>query len=487
MNSGNGYKSIVYAARFSALGHIGGKLAIVVALLCVPPIAVAIYFQEYAYIQYSIPVICVLFLAGWLGRYLPKPQQLLRSEGYIITCASFILTPIAISFTLIPCGLTLEDRLFEAISGITTTGLSTVANIEAMDKTFLFTRTWMQWYGGLGIVVLSITLLMSRSLASYHLLELPEGADFVSSITVYARHILKIYLFLTLVVLGICWASVESGFDALQLAFSAISTGGFAPTNASLSQLPIASQLVVMICGVLGAVSLPIYLRLRRGAWRQVLHNGELRLFLILLVGICVLLSSLLITHYADSERGLNVGVILGLSALSTTGFTNADIQSLSSTVKLVVIAAMFIGGSLGSTAGGFKVFRLQVFSQLLITTLRKASAPPHAVIEARIQGRAITPDQIQIAMLTGTLLVGCIIFSWLVFLYYGYNPMDSLFEVTSAVGTVGLSAGVVSADMPVVLKTVLCVDMIAGRVEVLALLCLLYPGIWTGIRNPAL
>jgi trk system potassium uptake protein TrkH len=108
-------------------------------------------------------------------------------------------------------------------------------------------------------------------------------------------------------------------------------------------------------------------------------------------------------------------------------------------------------------------------------------------VIEARIQGKVLTQEQIQLAMLTGSLLLGLIVLSWLIFLFYGYPPLPALFEVVSAVGTVGLSAGVTQADLPLALKTVLCIDMIAGRVEVVALLCCLYPGVWLGHRNPAI
>ena len=124
------------------------------------------------------------------------------------------------------------------------------------------------------------------------------------------------------------------------------------------------------------------------------------------------------------------------------------------------------------------------VVLQVLITYFRRASAAPHAVIEPRIQGRLLTQDQVQIAMLTGTLFVGLTIGSWFIFLLYDYDAVDSLFEVVSAVATVGLSSGVTSSELPPVLKGVLCMDMIAGRVEVLALLYLLYPGAWLGHRN---
>ncbi len=159
------------------------------------------------------------------------------------------------------------------------------------------------------------------------------------------------------------------------------------------------------------------------------------------------------------------------------------DLSQLNPSGKLVLILTMAIGGGVGSTAGGFKILRLLIILTLLRNLLRRTCASAHAVVEPRIAGRRIAENTIQEAFLIVLLFVAVIIVSWLPFVFMGYNPLDSLFEVVSATGTVGLSAGVVSNEMPILLKGILCVDMLLGRLEILAWLVLVYPGTWTGRR----
>ncbi|MEZ5510359.1 MAG: TrkH family potassium uptake protein [Gammaproteobacteria bacterium] len=487
MHDSNGFRALIYAVRWSVLASMGGRLALVLAVLCVPSLLVALWFREFRYVLPFIVVLLPLLLFSQFTRRLPEPHQVSRSEGFVLTCAAFVLTPIVLTFAMLPSGLAWADLLFEMVSAVTTTGLSTVAHVEQMDRTFLFTRAWMQWYGGLGIVVLSVTFLLQRSLAVSQLLEAPEGQGITVALGVYARKIFRIYLLLTLLAVGIGWFCFGDFFTGMVHGFSAISTGGFSSRDDSLMGLAQWQQLLMMLPAMLGALSLALYLRLWQRAWRAVLDNQELRYFL----GLSLLVWLGLQISAGSSGNGAEQSVlgtlVLGLSALTTTGFANVSIATLPPATLVILLVAMFVGGCLGSTAGGFKVFRLLVLWQLVLATLRRASAAPHAVIEARIQGKVLTQEQIQLAMLTGSLLLGLIVLSWLIFLFYGYPPLPALFEVVSAVGTVGLSAGVTQADLPLALKTVLCIDMIAGRVEVVALLCCLYPGVWLGHRNPAI
>lgn len=484
MNEHNGFKSLIYAARVPVLLHFAGKLALVLAALCVPSLVVAILFAEYAYVVPFLAVIVLLLGLAWLTRTLPQPEHVQRSEGFVLTVAAFVLTPLLISVALLPSGLHWSDRLFETVSAVTTTGLSTLPQVSSLDKTVLFTRAWMQWYGGLGIVVLSVTLLMQRSLAVYQLLEAPEGQGFVSAATVYARRIFQVYVALSVFAILIAWVCLGDFFSGLVHGLSAISTGGFSSRDDSLAQLPLLAQLGVLLPAVMGALSLAIFLRMRQGAWRSVYENEELRHFgfWLLMFGLVLMLLQGALSGWQLQE--MMRMAVLGISALTTTGFANQDIAALLPAVKWILVMAMFLGGCLGSTAGGFKIFRLMVVWQILLNTLRRASASPHAVIEPRIQGKVLSQEQIQVAMLTGSLLVALIGISWIPFLYYGYDPINGLFEVVSAVGTVGLSTGITAQDMPPLLKAVLCVDMIAGRVEVMALLCICYPGVWLGHRN---
>jgi len=484
MNESNAYSALVYAVRFSALGHLGGRLALFLAAMCLPSLLVAAWFAEYQYLPSLTAVMTTLLLCARLCWKLPEPHRVFVSEGFVLTSMTFLLTPLIMSVALWPAPLSFPDLLLETTSALTTTGLSTVAHPESADKTLLFTRAWMQWYGGLGIVVLSVALLMQRSLAIYQLLDIPEGQGFVSTVTVYARRILRLYLVMSALAILVCWVALGDVFAALLHGFAAISTGGFSSFGSSLTPLSFPAQLAIMLCGLAGAISFALYLQLWRHSWYQVLHNQELRFFMGLLLALCMLLALVHWYHGSSLGSALENAIIMGMSALSTTGFSSEDPAQMSAAWLLLVIVAMFIGGCLGSTAGGFKIFRLLVVLQVLLTYFRRAAAAPHAVIEPRIQGQRLTQDQVQLAMLTGSLLVALTISSWFAFLLYDYAPLPALFEVVSAVGTVGLSAGITSTELPLPLKFVLCLDMIAGRVEVLALICVLYPSTWFGHRN---
>jgi trk system potassium uptake protein TrkH len=148
-----------------------------------------------------------------------------------------------------------------------------------------------------------------------------------------------------------------------------------------------------------------------------------------------------------------------------------------------VLLLSMFTGGALGSTAGGIKMLRAVILLRLVQVSIRRTCLPPHAVLEPRIGGQRLEGAEIQDALLLLVLFLGVVVASWLPFLAYGYDPLDALFEVVSATSTVGLSAGVSTVDMAWPLKGVLCADMLLGRLEVVALVVLVYPRTWIGRR----
>ena len=150
---------------------------------------------------------------------------------------------------------------------------------------------------------------------------------------------------------------------------------------------------------------------------------------------------------------------------------------------KLVLIFSMLVGGGAGSTAGGFKLLRLLIAASVFRLILLRTCLPKHAVIEPRLAGRRLQDEEIHAALLLIVLFVAVVALSWLPFVAMGYGPLDSLFEVVSATGTVGLSVGLTSATLPPLLKGILCIDMLMGRLEIMAWLVMLYPGTWFGRR----
>jgi trk system potassium uptake protein TrkH len=174
----------------------------------------------------------------------------------------------------------------------------------------------------------------------------------------------------------------------------------------------------------------------------------------------------------------------MGFSAQTTTGFSVLDVAGMDPASKLVMLVSMLVGGSVGSSAGGFKLLRLLIVLRVLQFTLRRLAMPPHAVAEPYLAGHKLETDDLLRALQLVLLFIGIVVASWLPFIALGYDPLDALFEVVSACGTVGLSAGIARPELATVLKSILCFDMLAGRLEIIALLVLLYPRTWFGRRE---
>ena len=182
-------------------------------------------------------------------------------------------------------------------------------------------------------------------------------------------------------------------------------------------------------------------------------------------------------------EDALHHAPLLVASAQSTAGFASMPLSELDSTSKLLLVFSMLVGGGAGSTAGGFKVLRLLIAVSVLRLILVRTSVSRHAVAEPRLAGRPLHRAEIQEALLLIFLFVVVVVASWVPFVASGYSPLDALFEVVSAVGTVGLSVGLTSGDLPAHLKVVLCADMLLGRLEIIAWLVLVFPITWFGRR----
>lgn len=482
--------AISYAVRVPVIAKYLGQIGLMLALLCMPPLLVSLLYAEHAFSARFLTVITMTLVAGIPLARLPAPAHIQTNEALSITVLAFVLTPLLMSYPLMAAGLHFDDALFEAVSGVTTTGLSTLAEVESLPRTFLFVRAWMQWFGGLGIVVLSVSLLMDHQAASRRLINpVATNVDLAATTRTHARRMLGVYLALSALGLSAIYIFVEDGFTAVTLMLSAVSTGGFAPFDDNLRRFaghPIV--FVVLFLGLASAVTLPAYYRAYHRGWRTLAGDVELRTLLLFVIGISGLLAVSLQSHLglSWSEAGTQ-GLLLGMSAQSTTGFSSLAVGQLDDTSKLLMIPAMLTGGSLGSTAGGIKLLRLLILLRLLQLWLRRAGAPRHAVIEPRLAGRRLDNHTLQRALLVLALFVGMVLISWMIFVASGHAPLDALFEVVSATATVGLSSGITSAELHPFLKGVLCLDMLAGRVEILALLVLLFPGTWFGKRTKPL
>jgi trk system potassium uptake protein TrkH len=474
-----------YAVRFRVVFMYFGQLCLVLAVLTMVPLVMSLIFGERHFtLRYAV-VVCGLGGFGLGTARLRAPSSVQANEGMVLVALMFLFTPLVMCYPMMGSGLSFLDALFEAISGVTTTGLSTKATLVGAPATFLFSRAWMQWYGGLGIVVLSVALVMQPGLVAKGLAATEtETDDLVGSTRAHARRVLKVYGALT--ALGIIGSlAVGVGFfDAVVYTFAAVSTGSFAPHDGSLATLGWLAQGWITLLCLAGAIPLTFYHRMLQEKRRVSVDFLQLQ---------AVVIASLVVSLAVGASIRLSAGMawprvlhhapLLAISAQTTAGFSSMPGAQLDASSKLVLIFSMLVGASVGSTGGGFKLLRLLIAASVFRLILLRTCLPKHGVIEPRLGGRRLGDEEIRAALLLILLFVVVVALSWLPFVAMGYSPLDSLFEVVSATGTAGLSVGLTSATLPALLKGILCADMLMGRLEIIAWLVMLYPGTWFGRR----
>lgn len=480
--------TLSYAVRARVVLRYLGQLGLVLGLLELVPAAVAYGLDDSAFALPCAAVSLLLLLIAIPLARIRAPAQLQLNEAMVVIVATFILSAITLAVPLASGGLSWPDALFESVSGVTTTGLSMVALPEELPASFLFARSWMQWYGGLGILVFSLFLLaLQPGIAAKQLLDTEGGSrDPIETAHGHVRRALVTYSLLTLFGIGLLAAAGASPFDALIHTLSAVSTGGFSSHSGGLAGFGNgwAQAAAAALC-VLGAVSLPLYYRVAQGGWRELGRNLEWRALLVACALSTVLLGGVMLQSGQFSLSDVVASApLLAISAQTTTGFTVVDLAGIGAAPQLLLILSMSVGGSLGSTAGGIKLLRVLVILRVTQLALLRTRLPPHAAVEPELREQPLDRRDAERALVVGALFAATVVSSWLVFLLYGYPALDALFEVVSAVATVGLSTGITAPELPGLLKGVLGADMLLGRLEFVALLVVLLPGTWIGRKN---
>jgi trk system potassium uptake protein len=469
---------LVQPARPLVVCRFVGQLSLVLALLLAMPTIFALWSGDRRLaLALLLAALLPSLLLGICARLPPRDRPLQANEALVVTALAFILAPALLTIPLASAGLPFLDAWFEAVSGITTTGLTLLSHPETASPAFLLTRSWMQWIGGLGMVVLSLTLALGRAAgraADMH--QLANAAsleeDPAESVRIHARRVLAVYLMLTAFGFALVLASGLPAFDAWTHTLSAISTGGFAAFPNNLAGLDRPIELSLLTVAFLGALPLPLFYRAAlHGAWR---FFGDLELRAL---ATAVTLAALLLWSLG---RIAPVDAILqAISAQTGTGFSTLDIGALEPQAKWILMMSMLTGAGIGSTAGGVKLLRVLILIRVLQLAILRLQVPRHAVIAPTLGKRDLDSHQIEHALLLLLLFPLVILLSWLPFLAAGYAPLNSLLDIISATATVGLSTGITTPALEPGLKVLLTLDMLAGRVEIIALLVLVYPGTW--------
>lgn len=483
--------TVMRAARLPVVLGTLGRLLLVLAALSVPP-ALAAWGQanQALALRLAVTAAALLLLGLPISRLRPvraNDSDIQWNEALAVTGLAFLIAALVMVWPLTGAGIDPIDAMLEATSGVTTTGLTVLRGLDHADPSLLFLRAWMQWYGGLGIAVLAVALIMRHHASARRLLETTGEQLTDAGARGHARRVSAIYCALTLIAVAAVWINGLAPLEAVLYGLPAVATGGFAPSDQSLSGLSASTVATLSLIMIAGAVSLPLYARLPHHGLRALKHEPELTaLFGAILITALLLSLIASVTSQLPWPQALAQGFSLGISAQTDTGFSTTEVSDLPATSQVVLMVSMSIGGCTGSTAGGIKLIRLLIILRLIQLALRRTAIAERAVLQAQVGGERIEPAMVTATLQLMALWAMVLLASWLAFLALGQPPFPSLFEVVSATANAGLSAGLTSPDLHPALKLVLCADMLFGRVEVLALLVVLYPPTWLARkRNP--
>ena len=479
-------EALRYAVRPRVLTKYLGQLCLIIAALTTVPMIVCLLYGEFPAATAYLAAVGLLAGGGIVAGRLQWSGRLQTNEAVVLAAFSFILAPLAAVVPFMLAGMSAVDAIFETVSGVTTTGLTMLSDVGTASAGLIFGRAWMQWYGGLGIVVFSLVLILRPGTVARDMADTEDiQDDLLGGVKAFASRALSAYVVMTVVGAIVLLSFGVNPITAVLYALAAVSTGGFAPQNnsaAALGSWPVQSMLM-LIC-LAGSLPIPFYIRL----WRRVPatreHIGQVAGILVVAIGIGALM---VLDHALNRPESVSKLAFdlpwLAFSAQTTSGFSIMPVTELSPASKIALMFAMSIGGGVGSTAGGIKIVRLMAVLRLTQLLIYRSQLAPHAVLPLRFAGRNLDTADIQKFLLLPLLFGAVVMVSWLVFVLLGYPPLDALFDVVSAVGTVGLSTGITGKELPVLLKLVLCGDMLLGRLEIIAWLVVLSPKTWIGRR----
>lgn len=478
------------------IGHYLGVLVLFSSLALLVPFVTALVCAEWVPASHYLLTIGVSLVVGSVLRFLRiEPGRLNRQQALVVTGLAWIVLALVAAVPLHLSGHygTYLDALFDVVSGITTTGVSLITDLDHLSNADNMWRFMMHLLGGLGLIVvaLSFGLFGKRAGASLYMSE-GRSEHVVPNVVQTAQFIGKIAIGVILVATGILavlclfagMEPVRATLHGLWLAISGFSTGGFAPMSQSVMYYHSFSiELVLMLLMLLGSINFVLHSEVWKGHLEVFFRDLEIRtMFLWLAVMTCVFAASLSASgEFSDLPAMLRRGLFTVISAFSTTGFqnitTNQLTTALSSGAFLVVAVLMAVGGSGGSTSGGVKFSRMGVIMKSIVATIKEALAPDSArvVVDYYHVGRRIlSPEVVKEAMTVFVLYVATYAVGALVGIAHGYEATQAIFESVTMASNSGVTSGISVSGMPATLEAFYIFQMWAGRLEFVTLLALL-------------
>jgi len=466
-----------------------GILQIILGVSMFIPIIVQFFYSEIDSSFFGSSIVTIIFGTLFFLSNLDHDKKLNLQQAFLLTALSWISIAIfgSLPFVFSSIELSITDSFFESMSGITTTGSTIISDLENAPKGLLLWRAILQWLGGIGIIVMAITLMPIMNVGGMQLFKISSN-DSSEKILPKSKEIALRLIYIYSGLTGLCaityWIFGMGKFDSLTHSMTTIATGGFSNYNESIgyfNSLPIEVSSMFFI--ILGSIPFIAYIKFISGNKKIFLNDIQIKTFLKIIIFTVIILSIYLLfsNHENFSLRSIFFNTI---SILSGTGYVNAEFDSWGSFPITLFLALMFIGGCAGSTACGVKIFRIQILYLFIINQLKKIIYPK-GVFVIKYDQSAV--DEKFIASIISFIYFYIVIFFILTTLLSltGLDFITAISGAATSISNVGPGLGPIIgpngdfSSLPDLSKWILTVGMILGRLELFAILVLFLPSFW--------
>ena len=449
------------------------------------PLICAAICGESAFFAFLISIGISLGAALLLRIGKPKSTTLYAREGFVIASLGWIVISIfgALPFVISGAIPNFLDAIFETVSGFTTTGSSILSSVEDLPRSILLWRSFTNWVGGMGVLVLMMVFLPLCGATNMHIMKAespgPTVGKMVPRISQTAKILYAIYLGLTFIMLIFLLCGGMSLFDALNTAFSTAGTGGFGIKNDSMGGYSPYIQVVVTVFLILFSINFNSYFLILLKQIKDA-FNLEVRAFLLIVASSIAVITANVAYLFDTVGEALRHSAFTVASIISTAGFMTVDFDLWPTLSRTILVLIMFVGACAGSTGGGIKVSRILIFVKGLGAELRKM-LHPREIKHVSIDKRPIEPSTVK--SVNTYMICYILLFAASVMLVSleGKDLVTNFTAVVATINNIGPGLSLVGptcnfAHFTDLSKIVLIFDMLAGRLELFPMLLLFHP-----------
>ncbi len=470
---------------------VSGTVTCAVGFFLFIPLITELVYRTESWQSYAVPILLYLIVGGSLVITNKNINlKISLKDAFIITVLSWMLITFlcAVPFVYTTVDLSVVDALFESMSGVTTTGSTVLNNIEDLPKGIVMWRAFLQWLGGIGIVVIALFILPFLRIGGMQLFHL-EGDDpydkTLPKMSSVIKRIFFIYSSFTIILIFLYYIFGMIFFEAIIHSFTTISTGGFSTRDSSFAYFNNEILVIAIFFMIIGSLPFLVLVQTNFKNLLALYRDHQVRAFILILI-IAIVLIFYFANRYIDGNFFNKIITVAfnTISIISGTGFTSDNYENWGNYASVLFLILMFVGGCAGSTTGGLKIFRFQILFKYLNLHLKKM-LKPHVVTTSQFNGKKINEITYESVMSFFFLYIMTFFISALLLSFSGLDFITCLSASASSISNVGPGLGDVVgplgnySSLTSYSKIVLIFTMFLGRLEMLTIFVLFLPFFW--------